>query len=127
MPYSLHWCHIQEGIPLCFRRDVLDEYRETARNTISSDVPDVLAVHERPKTSKLDVAEDTALAITYRSSYQFKGTLAFVWIINGEKGGVMITSPSGPYIRYGSFWEFTNEFMITRVIKFKTNGWDWQK
>ncbi|KAL9617749.1 MAG: hypothetical protein Q9160_007462 [Pyrenula sp. 1 TL-2023] len=72
-------------------------------NHVHSDVPDYLAIHGPLAPGKVDIAEDAMLAATFRSGPPFKGMPAFTWTINGEKGEILITSPSGPYLMSDSY------------------------
>lgn len=100
--------------------------------TVRSDVPDFLAVHGRLAPGKKNVVDGASLAVTFRLGPPFKGQPAFVWSINGEKGEILLTSPSGPYIFSGDSY---GEPVQIRVHAHETDeveevevGWtDWQE
>lgn len=100
--------------------------------TVQSDVPDFLAIHGKLVSRRENVVDGASLAVTFRLGPPFKGQPAFVWSINGEKGEILLTSPSGPYIFSGDSYgepvqiqyhdHETDEVMDVEV------GWeDWQE
>lgn len=99
--------------------------------TVQSDVPDFLAIHGRLAPGRADLAENATLAATFRSGPPFKGAPAFVWTINGEKGELMITSPSGPYLMAHSYSVNPtiqlHDHATDRVLDLDWTWTDWQK
>jgi predicted dehydrogenase len=103
----------------------------TQTGSILSDVPDFLAVHGRLTNGKQEIADNATLAVTYRSGPPFKGTPAFVWTINGEKGELLVTSPSGPYLHSDSYEEPVrielHDHASDEVLDVPWDWKDWQK
>lgn len=100
--------------------------------TVKSDVPDFLAVHGRLAPGKKNIADGAPLAVTFRLGPPFKGQPAFVWSINGEKGEILLTSPSGPYIFSGdSYGEpvqiQTHDHETDEVVEVEVGWKDWQQ
>jgi predicted dehydrogenase len=101
-------------------------------STIISDVPDLLTVHGSlaPGTQKqgIEAVKDATLAVWYRSGQPFKGTPAFQWHINGEKGEIRITSPSGLYLHSDSFAEpFKVEIHDHATDEIREEAWAWKE
>lgn len=95
--------------------------------TIPTDVPDFLAVHGLLRSTRTSV-DGATLNVTYRSGQPFKGTPSFVWTINGEKGEIRITSPSGPYIHSDSYHApVTIELHDLDSDQVDRIEWDWQE
>lgn len=100
--------------------------------TVRSDVPDFLAVHGRLAPGKKNVVDGASLAVTFRLGPPFKGQPAFVWSINGEKGEILLTSPSGPYIFSGDSYGEPVQIQVhdheTDEVEDVEVGWkDWQE
>lgn len=101
--------------------------------TVRSDVPDFLAVNGRLTRGKKNVVvEGASLAVTFRLGPPFKGQPAFVWSINGEKGEILLTSPSGPYIFSGDSYGEPVKIQVhdheTDEVEDVEVGWkDWQE
>lgn len=76
-------------------------------HTVTTDVPEYLAVQGRMRDvrGRGRVAHGAPLVVTMRNGPPFKGQPAFEWTINGEKGEVLLTSPSGPYIFSGHSYD----------------------
>jgi predicted dehydrogenase len=100
-------------------------------NTITSDVPDFLAIHGKLAKGKADIADEATLAVTFRSGQPFKGSPGFVWTINGEKGELRMTNESGPYLQLASQGEPTklelHDFATDEVVNIEWDWKDWQK
>lgn len=100
-------------------------------NNVHSDVPDYLAIHGRLAPGRVDIAEDAILAATFRSGPPFKGTPALLWAINGEKGELLITSPSGPYLMSDSYTISPkielHDHATDQVTTIEWDWTDWQK
>jgi predicted dehydrogenase len=100
--------------------------------TVQSDVPDFLAIHGKLASGSDNVVNGASLAVTFRLGPPFKGQPAFMWSINGEKGEILLTSPSGPYIFSGDSY---GEHVQIQVHDHETDevvdvqvGWaDWQE
>lgn len=77
----------------------------SSTQTVQSNVPDFLAIHGRLAPGKVELSDNATLVATFRSGPAFKNKSAFVWSINGEKGEILITSPSGsgPYLHSDSY------------------------
>lgn len=100
--------------------------------TVRSDVPDFLAVHGKLAPGKENVAGGAPLAVTFRLGPPFKGQPAFVWSINGEKGEIILTSPSGPYIFSGDSYAEPVQIQVhdhetDEVVDVKVGWEDWQE
>lgn len=98
--------------------------------TLKTDVPDFLAVHGKlaQTEGKAELAGNASLAVTFRSGPAFEDTPAFIWSINCEKGEMLITSPSGPYLQGGSYREPVtiqlHDHATDEVVEIH---WDWQE
>ncbi|KAI7786766.1 hypothetical protein LA080_002236 [Diaporthe eres] len=104
----------------------------TPARTVRSDVPDFLAVNGRLAPGKKNVVDGASLAVTFRLGPPFKGQPAFVWSINGEKGEILLTSPSGPYIFSGDSYREPVQVQVhdheTDEVVDVEAGWkDWQE
>ena len=101
------------------------------KKSISSNVPDLLAVHGRLASGKANIAEDATLAVSFRMGPPFKGTPGLVWTINGEKGELMVTSPAGPYLHSDSYGEAIkiqlHDHQTDSVVDIDWDWKDWQK
>lgn len=93
--------------------------------TVSSDVPDFLAAHGTVKSART-APDGAALAVTFRNGKPFKDTPAFTWTINGEKGEILLISPSGPYLQSDSYRApITIQLHDHATDQVETIGWDW--
>lgn len=100
--------------------------------TVRSDVPDFLAVNGRLAPGKKNVVDGASLAVTFRLGPPFKGQPAFVWSINGEKGEILLTSPSGPYIFSGDSYREPVQIQVhdhetDEVVDVEVGWKDWQE
>ncbi|KAJ0119367.1 hypothetical protein J7T55_013606 [Diaporthe amygdali] len=100
--------------------------------TVQSDVPDFLAVHGQLAPARKNVADGVSLAVTLRLGPPFKGQPAFVWSINGEKGEILLTSPSGPYIFSGDSYDEPVRIQVhdhesDEVVDVEVEWKDWQE
>lgn len=100
--------------------------------TVQSDVPDFLAIHGRLASGKKSVVGGAPLAVTFRLGPPFKGQPAFVWSINGEKGEILLTNPSGPYIFSGHTYSEPVQIQIhdhetDEVVDVEVGWEDWQE
>lgn len=103
-----------------------------AARTVRSDVPDFLAIHGRLAPGKGNFVDGAPLAVTFRLGPPFKGQPAFVWTINGEKGEILLTSPSGPYIFSGDSYSEPVQIQVhdheTDEVVDVEVGWEvWQE
>lgn len=100
--------------------------------TVRSDVPDFLAIHGKLAPGRKNVVGGASLAVTFRLGPPFKGQPAFVWSINGEKGEILLTSPSGPYIFSGDSYGEPVQIQIhdhetDEVVDVEVGWEDWQE
>lgn len=100
--------------------------------TVESDVPDLLAIHGKLAPGGKNVVEGASLAVNFRLGPPFKGQPAFVWSINGEKGEILLTSPSGPYIFSGDSYSEPYQIQVhdheTDEVADVEVGWEvWQE
>lgn len=101
--------------------------------TLKPDVPDFLAVHGKLEQAdgRAELADNASLAVTFRSGPAFKNTPAFTWSINGEKGEILITSPSGPYLQGSSYREPVtvqlHDHAKDEVVEIPWDWEEWQK
>ncbi|KAI1372822.1 NAD(P)-binding protein [Hypoxylon crocopeplum] len=95
------------------------------KKELQTDVPDVLAIHGKLAKGKADIAEEATLSFTYRTGQQFKGTLGFIWTINGELGEIMVTA-NGAYVHSDSYRDpieiKIHDHATDEVIEVE---WDW--
>ncbi|KAK3072005.1 hypothetical protein LTR53_007593 [Teratosphaeriaceae sp. CCFEE 6253] len=92
-----------------------------------SDVPDLVSVHGTLATSP-HVAEGASLLLTFRAGPAFPDTPGFTWTLNGERGEIRVTSPSGGYTQ--SEVDKTSEIVI-EVHDYATDivrgvKWEWE-
>ncbi|ETS86153.1 hypothetical protein PFICI_04178 [Pestalotiopsis fici W106-1] len=94
--------------------------------TVTSDVPDFLAVHGIVK-GRRTASDGAVLAVTFRNGKPFKDTPAFTWTINGQKGEILVVSPSGPYIHSDSYHApITIQVHDHATNQVETVEWDWE-
>lgn len=103
-----------------------------AVRTVRSDVPDFLAIHGRLAPGKKNIVNGAPLAVTFRLGPPFKGQPGFVWTINGEKGEIRLTSPSGPYIFSGDSYGEPVQIQVhdhetDEVVDVEVGWKDWQE
>ena len=100
--------------------------------TVTSDVPDFVAVHGSLEKSEKDrVVDGATLAVTFRAGEPFKGKPAFTWTINGERGEILVTSVKGPYLHSDSYVDpitiEVHDHSTDEVIDIEWDWEDWQK
>lgn len=100
--------------------------------TVESDVPDFLAIHGKLAPGRKNVVDGASLAVNFRLGPPFKGQPAFVWSINGEKGEILLTSPSGPYIFSGDSYREPVQIQVhdhetDEVVDVEVRWEDWQQ
>ncbi|KAG8168539.1 hypothetical protein KVR01_001288 [Diaporthe batatas] len=113
------------------RIHIRDAHSATVR-TVESDVPDFLAIHGKLAPGRRNVVDGASLAINFRLGPPFKGQPAFVWSINGEKGEILLTSPSGPYIFSGDSYREPVQIQVhdhetDEVVDVEAKWEDWQQ
>ncbi|KAI6262833.1 hypothetical protein MCOR29_005144 [Pyricularia oryzae] len=95
------------------------------------DVPDLVVLHGQ-LAGFHNAAPDATLSVTYRAGPPFKGQPGLTWTINCERGEIMITSPSGPYLHSDSYaGDGESEQVTIRVHDFLNDQvinvhWDWE-
>ncbi|KAF2433434.1 NAD(P)-binding protein [Tothia fuscella] len=97
---------------------------------LTSGVPDLLAIHGQLAKGKSNVGDKATLTVTWRSGQPFKGSPGLVWTINGEKGEIRITSPSGPYLQLTLDEPIKielHDFESDEVQEIEWDCKDWQK
>jgi predicted dehydrogenase len=102
--------------------------KDGTQQPISTDVPDFVSIHGPLKAKDSQVVEGATLAITFRGGPAFKGKPAFQWSINGEKGEMLVTSPSGPFLHSDSY----NKPIQIQIHDHETDevdevAWDWEE
>ncbi|OAL47584.1 hypothetical protein IQ07DRAFT_572328 [Pyrenochaeta sp. DS3sAY3a] len=95
--------------------------------TITSDVPDLLAVHGTLKEVRDIVSKGATLTASFRLGTPFKGNPGLIWTIAGETGEIQVKAP-GPYLMSGDSYNGPitiehHDFASDEVQDLK---WDWQ-
>lgn len=93
--------------------------------TVSSDVPDLIAVTGSITESDF-VQRGATLDVRFRRGQQFKGEPALTWHINCEKGEIRLISPSGTSLHAGSYDEpVTIEIHDFDKDEVRQEAWKW--
>lgn len=96
--------------------------------SISSDVPDLVAVHGKLAKGKADIVDGATLAVVFRSGPPFNGEPGFVWTIVGEKGELRMTSPLGSMLQIDVYGEpITIELYDYALDEVVNVEWDWEE
>ncbi|KAI6383264.1 hypothetical protein MCOR25_000183 [Pyricularia grisea] len=124
-------CRMQVQRPAFAARVGGDEEGEKGSGGVVPDVPDLVVVHGQ-LAGFHNAAPDATLSVTYRTGPPFKGQPGLAWTINCERGEIMITSPSGPYLHSDSYAADGELEQVTiRVHDFLNDQiinvhWDWE-
>jgi predicted dehydrogenase len=96
--------------------------------TVSSNVPDYVAVHGTLKPGKVNISPGALLSVTFRGGEALKGQPGFAWTINGSKGELIITAP-GPYLMSGDSYNgpVKIHFHDHSSDELKEIEWDWEE
>jgi hypothetical protein len=93
--------------------------------TVKSDVPDLIVVAGSLEESPI-AQEGATLHGRFRRGQPFGGEPALVWYINGEKGEIRLTSPSGTALQAFSYSEpVTIEVHDFESGKVELVDWSW--
>jgi hypothetical protein len=95
--------------------------------SITSDVPDLLALHSA-LASSLQSVPGATLSFFFRRGQPFPGTPSLVWTINCERGEIRLVSPSGIALQASA----SDESVMIQVHHFETDEvedvkWGWNE
>lgn len=107
--------------------------RDGSRNivdTVTSDVPDLIVVSGALPASP-QVSEGANLTIRFRRGETFKGDPGLIWTIEGDKGELRLTAPSGPAINAMAYNEpvtiDVHDYTTDEVTPLEWSWYDWQE
>lgn len=136
-PISIHYGHTIDYV-----HEVLGDWETSAttlqlqrpklkivgrdRQTLTSDVPDLLIAHGTLKANKGVTVPGATLTTTFRLGPSFPNTPGFTWTINGETGELRVTAP-GPFLFSGMSFDgpVAIEHHDHATDQVKDLGWDW--